>query len=91
MAFRLFTQQDSPMNRFQAMAKIMAMLTEDGSFKPGSREYKTARKLISRKIDRLGPDAALIQVVDRKPHLLEPIERLLSLEDAGGKLPPLDF
>jgi len=79
------------MNRFQAMAKIMTMLTEDGSLKPGSREYKTARKLITRKIDRLGPDAALIQVVDRKPHLLEQIEILLALEDSGAKLPPLDF
>ena len=79
------------MNRFQAMAKIMRMLTEDGSLKPGSREYKTARKLITRKIDRLGPDAALIQVVDRKPHLLEQIEILLALEDSGAKPPPLDF
>ena len=30
------------MNRFQAMAKIMAMLTEDGSIKPGSREDRQA-------------------------------------------------
>ena len=79
------------MNRFQAMAKIMAMLTDDRSLKPGSREYKFARKLVSRKIDRLGPDAALIQVVDRRPHLLDQIEALIALEDAGAKLPPLDF
>ena len=79
------------MNRFQAMAKIIVMLTEDGSIKPGSREYKIARKLISRKIDRLGPDAALIQVVDRKPHLLEHIKLFLAFEDSGAKLPPIDF
>ena len=79
------------MNRFQAMAKIMAMLTEEGSLKLGSREYKFARKLVSRKIDRLGPDAALIQVVDRRPHLLDQIEAIIALEDAGAKLPPLDF
>ncbi len=79
------------MNRFQAMAKIMAMLTEDGSLEQGNRRYKLARKLVARKIDRLGPDTALIQVVDRRPHLLDHIETLIALEDAGAKLPPLDF
>jgi len=79
------------MNRFQAMAKIMAMLTADGRLKPGSREYKIARKLVSRKIDRLGPDAALIQVVDRQPHLLEQVEILATLEAAGGLPARLDF
>ena len=73
------------------MAKIMALLADADSLKPGSREYKLARKLVARKIDRLGPDAALIQVVDRKPHLRDQIEILIALEDAGAKLPPLDF
>ena len=79
------------MNRFQAMAKIMAMLAKDDRLRPGSRRHKLARKLVSRKIDRLGPDAALIQVVDRRYHLMEQIEILLALEDSGAKLPPLDF
>jgi hypothetical protein len=48
------------MNRFQAMAKIMAMLTEEEYLQLGSREYKIARKLVSRKIDRLGPETALL-------------------------------
>jgi hypothetical protein len=54
------------MNRFQAMAKIMAMLdTEEENLQPGTnREYKIARKMVSRKIDRLGPEAALLQVVE---------------------------
>ena len=79
------------MNRFQAMAKIMALITADGRLKPGSRKYKIARKLVSRKIDRLGPDAALIQVVDRQPHLFEQIEILATLEATGGRPAHLDF
>jgi hypothetical protein len=79
------------MNRFQAMAKIMAMLTEDGSIKPGSREFKIARKLVSRKIDKLGPDAALVQVVDRRPHLMEKIEILMAMEEPELKPSYLDF
>ncbi len=79
------------MNRFQAMAKIMAMLTEDGRIAPSSREYKIARRLVSRKIERLGPDAALIQVVDRKHQLMEQIDILKALEDSGIRHPHLDF
>jgi hypothetical protein len=47
------------MNRFQAMAKIMAMLAEEENIQQGSREYKIARKMVSRKIDRLGPENCL--------------------------------
>lgn len=32
------------MYRFQAMAEVMAMLTEEGSLQPESRKYKIARK-----------------------------------------------
>jgi len=42
-----------PMNRFQAMAKIMAILSEDCRMKPGTQEYKLARKIVSSKIDNL--------------------------------------
>ena len=79
------------MNRFQAMAKIMAVLTEDGSLKTASREYKIARKLCSRMIDRLGPEGAFEHVMNRKAQLLGQIYILKSLEDSGAKLPPLDF
>jgi hypothetical protein len=51
------------MNRFQAMAQIMAMLDKDGSLKPGTNLYKTVRKMVSDKIDRLGPEAAFREVV----------------------------
>lgn len=79
------------MNRFQAMAKIMAMLTKEENLQQGSREYKIARKLVSRKIDRLGPETALLQVVDRRHQLMEQIKILMSLEDSGLKHPHLDF
>jgi hypothetical protein len=46
------------MNRFQAMAQIMAILCEGGRIKKGSQRYKIARKMIAIKIDRMGPDAA---------------------------------
>lgn len=69
------------MNRFQAMAEIMAMLTREGSIRPGSRRYKLARKMVARTIDRLGPDTALIQVVDRMPHLMQRLEILMGIED----------
>jgi ABC-type Na+ transport system ATPase subunit NatA len=79
------------MNRLQAMAKIMAMLTEEENLQQGSREYKIARKLVSRKIDRLGPETALLQVVDRRHQLMEQIKMLMSLEDSRIKHPHLDF
>lgn len=72
------------------MATIMAMLTEQANLSPGSREYKIARKLVSRTIDRLGPDAALTQVVDRQPQLVEQIKILAALEASGANLPRMD-
>jgi len=50
------------------------LLNEDGLLKPGSPVYKIVRKMISDKIDRLGPEAALGQVMDRKSHLLDQIK-----------------
>jgi ABC-type Na+ transport system ATPase subunit NatA len=79
------------MNKFQAMAKIMAMLTDEENLKQGSREYQIARKLVSRKIDRLGTETALLQVVDRRHQLMEQIGILMTLEDSGIKHPHLDF
>jgi hypothetical protein len=69
------------MNRFQAMAQIMAVLCEDGHLKRGTREYKTARRLISRKIDRLGPDAAFAQVERWKGHMQDQIDIMSMLQD----------
>lgn len=64
------------MNKFQAMARIMALLNEDYDLKPGSREFKLARKMISYKIDRLGPEGAMVQIEDTKAHLMAQIQVL---------------
>jgi hypothetical protein len=64
------------MNKLQAMAKIMMLLNEDGLLKPGSDVYKTVRRMVSEKVERLGPEASLVQVMDRKSHLLDQIKML---------------
>ena len=74
------------MNKFQAMARIMAILNKDGQLKPGTREYKVARELASAKIERLGPEKALAQVEKWRGHILDQIkmmDRLKELEEAG--------
>jgi hypothetical protein len=50
------------MNRFQAMAQIMAMLDRGRKTHPSrvaNLNTKLSRKLVSDKIDRLGPETAL--------------------------------
>ncbi len=71
------------MNKFQAMARIMAILNEDGRFKKGSRKYKIARMLASKKIDAMGPDAAYSRVKWNKYELLVDVEEYYRLEQAG--------
>ena len=79
------------MNRFQAMAQIMAILCENGHFKPGTPEYKVARKLVSSKIDNLGPKAALAQAKKWKGHILDQVRIEDVLEDIKEKFPHLNF
>jgi hypothetical protein len=71
------------MNKFQAMARIMAILCAGGRLRKGSPEYKIARKLVARKIDLLGPDAAHAKARWNKNELLVEIEMLSSAEQAG--------
>jgi hypothetical protein len=73
------------MNKFQAMAQIMTLLNEDGLLKPGSHVYKTVRKMISRKIDTLGPEAALVHVMDSKAALLAQIKILCMWHQSGRR------
>jgi hypothetical protein len=75
------------MNRFQAMAQIMAMLDKDGSLKPGTNLYKTVRKMVSDKIDRLGPEAAFREVRAKKAHFLDQIRILNMWHKHPGKFP----
>ncbi len=66
------------MNKLQAMAQIMLLLNEDYALKPGSRKYKIVRKMISYKIDRLGPEGAISQIKDTKAHLLAQLDTLVA-------------
>jgi hypothetical protein len=79
------------MNKFQAMARIMAILNEGGQLKPGTQEYKIARKLVSGKIDRLGPEAALAQVEKWRGHLLDQIKIMDMLKGLEDTFPYLRF
>ena len=79
------------MNKFQAMAQIMLLLNEDGLLRPGSHVYQTVRRMISDKIDRLGPDAALVDVVDGKLQILDQIKILAMWHKSTGRRPPPPF
>jgi hypothetical protein len=79
------------MNKFQAMAQIMAILCEDGHLQPGTQEYKIARKLVSSKIDTLGPDVALEQAKKSKGKFLEQESAENILEELREKFPYLNI
>jgi hypothetical protein len=70
------------MNKFQAMARIMMLIAEERPLKPGSQEFKLLRKIVSYKIDRLGPDGAIAQIKDTKAHLLAQIESFTDTLDS---------
>jgi hypothetical protein len=75
------------MNKFQAMAQIMLLLNEDGLLRPGSHIYQTVRRMVSEKIDRLGPDGALVHVVDQKLQILNQIKILAMWRKSTSRQP----
>ena len=79
------------MNKFQAMARIMAILCEEAHLKRGSLVYKIVRDKVSQRIDILGPDAALLNVIDRKPQILNQIKVLSEYQKRGRLLPTIEF
>lgn len=79
------------MNKFQAMAQIMTILNEDGLLKPGSPVYKLVREQVSDRIDRLGPEAAVLNVIDRKPQIMDQIKVLIQWHERGKLKPIIDF
>ena len=79
------------MNKFQAMAQIMAILCEDGHLQPGTQEYKVTRKLVTSKIENLGSKAALEQAKRLKGKFLEQDRVEVILEDIKEKFPHLNF
>ncbi len=73
------------------MAQIMLLLNEDGLLKPGTHVYKTVRRMVFNKIDRLGPDAALVQIIDRKAYLLDQIKILCMWHKSTHRRPFTKF
>ena len=58
------------------MAQIMSLLNQDDLLKPGSQVYKMVRRMASEKIDRLGPDRAVTDVLESRTDLLNKIKIL---------------
>ncbi len=79
------------MNKFQAMAQIMSLLNQDRLLKPGSHVYKMVRRMVSDKIDRLGPEGALANVIDERTRLREQIKMLCMWHKSTRKQPPPDY
>ena len=79
------------MNKFQAMAQIMATLCEDGHLQPGTQEYRLARKIVSSKIDTLGPDVALEKAKRSKGKFLEQDSAENIYEELRERFPYLNF
>lgn len=75
------------MNRFQAMGHMVAILCEEGHLKPGTQKYTIARRLLARKIDRLGPDVALDQVKKWRGHLMNQIDLMALMQAPLGARP----
>lgn len=79
------------MNKLQAMAQIMAMLNQDNRLKPGSQGYKMVRRMVSDRIDGLGPDGAVAQVIERKSEFLDRIRILCMWHKSTRKNAPPNF
>lgn len=79
------------MNKFQAMAQIMAILCEDAHLNRKSAVYKIVRQAVSQRIDIFGPDATLLHVIDHKPHILNQIKVLSQWQARGRLLPTIEF
>ena len=73
------------------MAQIMAILCEDGRLKPGSKEYKIARKLVASRIDSLGPEAAWKLAVKSRGQILNQVRIEDMIEELKEKFPYLDY
>lgn len=79
------------MNKFQAMAEIMHLLNQEGCLKPGTLAYRIVRQKVAERIDRIGPEAALLNVIDRRPRIVEQIKRLTRRTRSTTARPSIDF
>ena len=64
------------MDRSDAMAEIMTILNEAGRLIPGDRPFRIVTDYIEFKIDRLGPEKAIQDVMSTKDHLVAQIEQM---------------
>ena len=71
------------MNKFQAMARIMSILSENVRLQKGSQRYKIARKLVEARIEKMGPDAAYSGAKWNTHELLVEIEERYKADKAG--------
>lgn len=64
------------MDRSDAMAEIMTILNETGRLIPGDRPFRIVTDYIEFKIDRLGPEKAIQDVMNTKDHLVAQIKQM---------------
>jgi hypothetical protein len=64
------------MDKSKAMTKIMALLNKDGLMIPGGRAHGIVTEYMNFKIDRLGPEEALADVMHTKEHLVAQIQQM---------------
>ena len=64
------------MDKSNAMIKIMTILNEDGRMMPGGRAHAIVTEYMNFKIDRMGPEEALQDVMHSKEHLVAQIQQM---------------
>ncbi len=79
------------MNKLQAMAQIMTLLNADNRLRPGSHVYKMVRRMVSDRIDGLGPEGAVAHVMDRKAEFLDRIRILCMWHKSTRRNAPPNF
>ncbi|PID39635.1 MAG: hypothetical protein CR984_06300 [Proteobacteria bacterium] len=75
------------MNRLQAMARIMMLLSSDDRLKPGDHVYRIVRKKAADIIDRYGPDDGLKYVQEHQGYLTDQIKILHVWYRSGNRMP----
>jgi len=64
------------MDKSKAMTKIMTILNEDGLMIPGGKAHAIVTEYMNFKIDRMGPEEALEDVMHTKDHLVAQIQQM---------------
>jgi hypothetical protein len=64
------------MDKSKAMIRIMTILNEDGLMIPGGRAHAIVTEYMNFKIDRMGPEEALADVMHSKEHLVAQIQQM---------------